>query len=126
MTYCYSLLCFLWLSVSGSTSSNIERMPHNYSNPSINDLTPINNDLITMNFAHINTNKQWHAAFDARRQKLRWRLEQAENAEWNWPSTRARVLINQIENELNQLDADEFVMPNFESDNSCALEGACL
>jgi len=98
----------------------------NCSNPSINDLTPINNDLITMNFAHINTNKQWHAAFDARRETLKWRLEQAENAEWNWPSTRARVLINQIENELNQLDADEFVMPNFESDNSCALEGACL
>jgi hypothetical protein len=79
-----------------------------------------------MNFAHIETNEQWHAAFNARREKLKWRLEQAENAEWNWPSTRARVLINRIENELNQLDEDEFIVPNFDSDKSCAFEGALL
>ncbi len=133
MTYCYSFLyLLLWLPF-GSTSLDIEKMPDPYSEPSIIKtkttkyrFTNTDKEQITMNLAHIETNAQWHAAFNARREKLRWRLEQANHAEWNWPSTRARVVINKIENELDKLDEDEFVVPNFDTDESCALEGACV
>jgi hypothetical protein len=74
---------------------------------------------------------QWHAWFASRRDKLKWRLEQAKQAEWNWPSTRARCDIHRIEDEIAELDAEEFVVPSFAQDmkdafDSCAIEGARL
>lgn len=68
---------------------------------SMNILSPLN----------ITTRAQWHAWFDQRRIKLKHRLEQAEQAEWNWPSTRRRCDIMRIEDEIRRLDAEEFVTP---------------
>ena len=68
----------------------------------------------TMNITHpsqITTRAQWHAWFEQRRERLRFRLKQAEEAEWNWPSTRRRLDIMRIEDEIRQLDAEEFVVP---------------
>ena len=59
----------------------------------------------------ITTRAQWHAWFTQRRVKLKHRLEQAEQAEWNWPSTRRRCDIMRIEDEIRRLDAEEFVTP---------------
>ena len=59
----------------------------------------------------ITTRAQWHAWFDSRRAILRARLKQAEEAEWNWPSTRARCEVMRIEDEIRELDAEEFVVP---------------
>lgn len=59
----------------------------------------------------ITTRQQWHAWFEQRRIRLKRRLEQAEHAEWNWPSTRRRVDIMKIEDEIRNLDAEEFVVP---------------
>ena len=59
----------------------------------------------------ITTREQWHAWFEQRRIRLKRRLEQAEHAEWNWPSTRRRVEVMRIETELASLDAEEFVVP---------------
>ena len=59
----------------------------------------------------ITTRAQWHAWFDSRRAILRARLKQAEEAEWNWPSTRARCEVMRIEDEIRSLDAEEFVVP---------------
>jgi hypothetical protein len=75
----------------------------------------------------INSNKQWHEWFSSRRERLNLRLTLAQDAEWNWPSTRARCTVNRIEREIEELNAEEFVVPNFDSDfDSCALEGAQL
>lgn len=68
----------------------------------------------SMNITHptqITTRAQWHAWFDQRRERLRFRLKQAEEAEWNWPSTRRRCEIMRIEDEIAELDAEEFVVP---------------
>ena len=68
----------------------------------------------SMNITHpsqITTRAAWHAWFDQRRAQLRTRLEQAEQAEWNWPSTRRRVEIMRIEDEIRSLDEEEFVVP---------------
>ena len=59
----------------------------------------------------ITTRAQWHAWFDQRRARLRTRLQQAEQAEWNWPSTRRRCEIVRIEDEIKELDLEEFVVP---------------
>jgi len=76
---------------------------------------------------NINTTAQWHQWFNQRRSQLQTRLEQATHAEWNWPSTRARCEIHRIEREIEQLNAEEFIVPNFAADlESCALEGAQL
>ena len=84
-----------------------------------------------MEFAQISSSKQWHEWFAARRRQLQWRLEQAQHAEWNWPSTRARCEVHRIQDEIEQLDAEEFIVPGFAQDmqdalESCALEGARL
>ena len=79
-----------------------------------------------MDPTQIDSNEAWHAWFDCRRAALRARLKQAEQAEWNWPSTRRRVEIMRIEDEIASLDAEEFIVPNFASDISCAIEGAQL
>tara|TARA_A100001015_G_C14702345_1_gene598764 strand:+ start:524 stop:730 length:207 start_codon:yes stop_codon:yes gene_type:complete len=59
----------------------------------------------------ITTRAQWHAWFDQRRMRLKRRLKQAEEAEWNWPSTRRRCEVIRIEDEIKSLDAEEFVVP---------------
>lgn len=59
----------------------------------------------------ITTREQWHAWFTQRRERLRTRLQQAEQAEWNWPSTRRRVEVHKLEDEIRSLDAEEFVVP---------------
>lgn len=59
----------------------------------------------------ITTRAAWHAWFDSRRAILRARLKQAEQAEWNWPSMRRRLDIMRIEDEIRELDAEEFVVP---------------
>ena len=59
----------------------------------------------------ITTRAQWHAWFDQRRSRLRFRLKQAEEAEWNWPNTRRRCEVMRIEDEIRNLDAEEFVVP---------------
>lgn len=68
----------------------------------------------SMNITHpsqITTRTQWHRWFDERRARLRSRLQLAEQAEWNWPSTRRRCDIMRIEDEIKQLDLEEFVTP---------------
>jgi len=64
----------------------------------------------------VRTSREWHAWHDERRKVLKWRLEQAEQAEWNWPSTRRRCDIHRIERELEELDEQEFVVPGFSAD----------
>lgn len=59
----------------------------------------------------IKTRADWHRWFDERRARLRTRLQLAEQAEWNWPSTRRRCEIMRIEDEIAALDAEEFVVP---------------
>lgn len=70
--------------------------------------------------AGIDTNEKWHAWFDRRRSALQTKIRQAESAEWNWPSTRRRVELYHLENELKELDEQEFVVPNFGSDYNTA------
>ena len=68
----------------------------------------------SMNITHpsqITTRAQWHAWFDQRRESLRFRLRQAEEAEWNWPCTRRRCEIMRIQDEIEALNAEEFVVP---------------
>lgn len=85
-----------------------DRFPHQRNRPSnlqhkqsMNIISPLD----------ITTRQQWHAWFEQRRIRLKRRLEQAEQAEWNWPSTRRRVEVMRIENEIRNLDAEEFVVP---------------
>lgn len=59
----------------------------------------------------ITTRDQWHEWFAQRRIRLQRRLEQAEQAEWNWPSTRRRVEVHKLENEIDALNQEEFVVP---------------
>lgn len=59
----------------------------------------------------IRTRDDWHRWFRERRERLRHRLTQAEQAEWNWPSTRRRVDIMRIEDEIRSLDDEEFMVP---------------
>ena len=59
----------------------------------------------------IKTRADWHAWFDQRRESLRFRLRQAEEAEWNWPCTRRRCEIMRIQDEIDALNAEEFVVP---------------
>ena len=66
---------------------------------------------ITCPATQINTRADWHRWFDQRRAQLRTRLEQAEQAEWNWPCTRRRCEIMRIEDEIRSLDEEEFVVP---------------
>ena len=71
-------------------------------------------DQTTMNITHpsqITTRAQWHAWFDQRRESLRFRLKQAEEAEWNWPCTRRRCEIMRIQDEIDALNEEEFVVP---------------
>ena len=68
----------------------------------------------SMNITHpsqITTRTQWHAWFTQRRDRLKHRLQQAEQAEWNWPSTRRTCDIMRIEDEIRNLDAQEFITP---------------
>ena len=66
---------------------------------------------ITDPATQINTRAAWHRWFDERRARLMLRLRQAEQAEWNWPSTRRRCEIMRIEDEIEALNAEEFVVP---------------
>ena len=72
----------------------------------------------------IQNSQQWHAWFVQRRDRLKHRLEQAERAEWNWPSTRRRCEVHRIEREIEALNAEEFIVPCFAEDTkqhlSCA------
>lgn len=72
--------------------------------------------------SEIITSAQWHAWFNQRRDKLKHRLEQAEQAEWNWPSTRRRCEVMRLEDELRALDAEEFVVPSFGQDRLDQLQ----
>ena len=79
----------------------------------------------------INSAAQWHAWFAARREQLNLRLKMAQDAEWNWPCTRRRLDVIRIEDEIEELNAEEFVVPSFGQDmrdafESCAIEGARL
>ena len=64
----------------------------------------------------IQNSQQWHAWFAQRRDRLKHRLEQAERAEWNWPSTRRRCEVHRIEREIESLNAEEFIVPCFAED----------
>ncbi len=77
----------------------------------------------SMDISEVDSNEGWHAWFDCRRAALKVRLKQAEAAEWNWPSTRARCEVMRIEDEIAALDAEEFIVPNFTKDISCAFKG---
>lgn len=90
------------------TSLQQDRLSHSRHHPSnLQHTKPMN---ITSP-QDITTRAQWHAWFNQRRERLRHRLQQAEQAEWNWPSTRRRCDIMRIENEIKSLDAEEFVTP---------------
>ncbi len=52
----------------------------------------------------ITTRSQWHAWFVQKRQRLLTRLEQAQQAERNWPSTRRGCDIMRIQNEIHALN----------------------
>jgi len=139
--YCFSLLCCLFASVfsltflsttataiSSTTLTTIDSVtegsdhtPHTLHQAAISR-TSLQQDRfphqgnIPSNLQHkqsmnITTREQWHAWFKQRRIQLKWRLEQAEQAEWNWPSTRRRVEVMRIEDEIRNLDSEEFVVP---------------
>lgn len=61
--------------------------------------------------ARIKNTTQWHAWIKSRRQALEHRIWQAERAEWNWPSTRRGHEVMHLKNELEELNAQEFVSP---------------
>ena len=69
----------------------------------------------------VSSSREWHAWHDERRKQLKWRLEQAQQAEWNWPSTRRRCEIHRIEREIEQLNEQEFVVPTFAADIRASL-----
>ena len=66
---------------------------------------------ITNPARQINTRADWHRWFDERRARLTLRLRQAEQAEWNWPSTRRRCEVQRIQDEIDALNEEEFVVP---------------
>lgn len=66
---------------------------------------------ITRPATQINTRAAWHRWFAERRARLTLRLRQAEQAEWNWPCTRRRVEIMRIQDEIEALNEEEFVVP---------------
>lgn len=41
---------------------------------------------------------------EGKRERIKARIKQAESTEINWPSTRARVVIWQLENELEHVE----------------------
>ena len=82
-------------------------VPHQGNRPS--DQTTMT--LITNPARQINSSADWHRWFTQRRERLQARLKQAEEAEWNWPSTRARCEVMRIQDEIEQLNAEEFVVP---------------
>ena len=82
-------------------------VPHQGNHPS--DQTTMT--LITNPAKQINSSADWHRWFTQRRERLQARLKQAEEAEWNWPSTRARCEVMRIQDEIEQLNAEEFVVP---------------
>ena len=87
-----------------------DNIPHKGHHPR----TTFNREQISMNIISpqdITTRQQWHAWFEQRRRQLKRRLEQAEHAEWNWPSSRRRVDVLKLEIEIRNLDAEEFVVP---------------
>lgn len=145
MTYllsCYYCLSSLFLSVSSSTCTDINKnwtsltinsvgsrpdhtthTLHQAANPQFThqqSVVPHQRDhtsiqtimtLITNPARQINNSADWHRWFTQRRERLEARLRQAEQAEWNWPSTRARCEVMRIEDEIEQLNAEEFVVP---------------
>lgn len=74
---------------------------------------------------NIKNSQEWHAWFARRRERLKWRLQQAEEAEWNWPSTRRRCEVMRIQDELDALDAEEFIVPSFAEDTEKMLKMSC-
>ena len=74
---------------------------------------------------NINNSREWHAWFQVRRERLQRRLEQAEQAEWNWPSTRRRCEVMRIEDEIEALNAEEFVVPCFAQDIEERFNSSC-
>ena len=56
---------------------------------------------------------------EGKRDRIRARLRQAESTEQYWPSTRARVVIWQLEKELEDID-DQLYGVNLFRELSCA------
>ena len=53
--------------------------------------------------------RRYYERLEAERDRVRFRLELAEQTEWNWPSTRARVEVWRLQDELNDLEKQLFV-----------------
>lgn len=114
----FSLLCLLsWWVFSLTSTTGAKITLYSKTSQKSNAAT---NYFKTMELHQIRTNQDWHDHFSRRRERLKWRLQMAEAAEWNWPSTRARCEVMRIEEEIRRLDEEEFVVPNFTSDYSCA------
>ena len=109
MTYCYSHLLWLFQFIFSGTFINTSTRPTNYSRMYHTDNSKTNMNILSPQ--DITTRDQWHEWFAQRRIRLQTRLKQAEQAEWNWPCTRRRCEIMRIEDEIKELDLEEFVVP---------------
>ena len=57
------------------------------------------------------TTRQYIDYLRNQRSRLAARLFQVEQAEWNWPSTRARCEVMRVQKELDDVDSKLFVRP---------------
>lgn len=116
MIYYYSFLSCLFQRFSRSICSSIKNNLTNYLK--IQSITTKYTFMKSANIppARINNATQWHAWFKSRRQALEHRIWQAEQAEWNWPNTRRRCELMHLKDELEELNAEEFVVPSFGED----------
>jgi len=64
---------------------------------------------------------QWIATKERERDNLRFRLELARQTEWNWPSTRARVAVERLENEIDAIEFELFVQPHTDDEMEARL-----
>ena len=116
MTYCYSCLQQLFQLFFSGIYSNIKNNLTNYLKIQSHATKYTFMKSTNIPPARINNATQWHAWFRSRRQALEHRIWQAEQAEWNWPNTRRRCEVMHLKDELEQLNAEEFVVPSFGED----------
>lgn len=121
--YCYYLLSLFQSVLSGIYTSTSNK-PTNYLKARSIGTKYKSMKSANIPPARIKNSAQWHAWFKSRRQALEHRIWQAENAEWNWPSTRRRCELMHLKDELEELNAEEFVVPSFGEDQRRAFNTA--
>lgn len=57
------------------------------------------------------TTREYINRLRAKKERLRIKLKHAEDAEWNWPSTRARCAVMRVEKEIDDINFKLFARP---------------